>query len=235
MGRRGTLAGGIALRATIVAWIALSCSLVQAATFTVSNLNDSGAGSFRQAIIDANAAGVGPHTIDVTVTGTVNLLSALPSVAENITVSGVGTSNFTLTGNSFGINGGIATSVTSTGTTTMDSVGGAGSLTKLGVGTLILDGTSTYTGGTTVTTGTLQGDTNSLQGNITNNASVTFEQGFNGTYGSAMIGAGSLTKQGIGTLTLTGANTYSGGTTITAGLCRGTRSACKATLRTTLR
>ena len=48
---------------------------------------------------------------------------------------------------------------------------GSGSLTKSGAGTLILSGTNSYTGGTTVSAGTLQGDTTSLQGNILNNAS----------------------------------------------------------------
>jgi hypothetical protein len=33
----------------------LSLSIAQAATFTVSNLNDSGPGSLRQAVLDANA------------------------------------------------------------------------------------------------------------------------------------------------------------------------------------
>ncbi|MGZ8711392.1 MAG: Calx-beta domain-containing protein, partial [Thermoanaerobaculia bacterium] len=42
---------------------------VSAATFTVTNTNDSGAGSLRQAIDDANSAGVGPHTIEFNIAG----------------------------------------------------------------------------------------------------------------------------------------------------------------------
>ncbi len=58
--------------------------LVTAATFTVINTNDSGAGSLRQAITDANGAGAGPHTIAFDIPGsgvqTITLLSALPAL-----------------------------------------------------------------------------------------------------------------------------------------------------------
>ena len=67
---------------------------------------------------------------------------------------------------------------------------GTGSLTKSGAGTLILTGNNTYAGGTTVSAGTLQGDTTSLQGNILNNANVTFNQTTDGTYAGKMSGSG---------------------------------------------
>ena len=98
---------------------------------------------------------------------------------------------------------------------------GTGSLTKTGAGTLTLSGANTYTGGTTVSAGVLQGNTTSLQRNITNNANVTFDQAAAGTYSSVMSGTGSLTKTGAGTLTLSGANTYTGGTTVSAGTLQG--------------
>jgi hypothetical protein len=52
------------------ALVALLCvrSRVQAATFTVTNTNDSGAGSLRQAIADANGS-AGPHTIAFAIPG----------------------------------------------------------------------------------------------------------------------------------------------------------------------
>jgi autotransporter-associated beta strand protein len=101
----------------------------------------------------------------------------------------------------------LATALTSSG----------GSFTKLGAGTLTLSGANTYNGGTTVSAGILVGTTTSLQGAITNNAAVTFDQAVDGTYAAAMSGTGSLTKLGAGTLTLSGSNSYNGATTVSAG------------------
>ena len=94
------------------------------------------------------------------------------------------------------------------------AMSGSGSLAKTGAGTLVLAGANSYSGGTTVSAGVLQGTTASLQGNILNNASVVFDQAGTGTYAGVMSGSGSLTKSGTGTLILTGANSYSGGTTV---------------------
>ena len=98
-------------------------------------------------------------------------------------------------------------------------ISGTGGITKAGTGTLTtLTRANTYTGGTTVSAGNLQGDSTSLQGAITNNARVTFNQTAAGAYAGTMSGTGALTKTGTGTLTLSGANTYTGGTTIDAGV-----------------
>ncbi|NGX51208.1 MAG: Extracellular serine protease [Chlamydiae bacterium] len=93
-------------------------------------------------------------------------------------------------------------------------ISGTGSLIKNGSEILILNGANTYSGGTTVSAGTLAGTTAGLQGTILNNATVEFDQNTNGTYSSVMRGAGDLIKSGTGTLTLSGANTYTGATTI---------------------
>ncbi|MBJ7259935.1 MAG: autotransporter-associated beta strand repeat-containing protein, partial [Chthoniobacterales bacterium] len=100
-------------------------------------------------------------------------------------------------------------------------ISGSGTLNKLGSGTLALYGTNTYSGGNVIAAGTLEGDTTSLQGVITNNGVVSFLQATNGSYGSAISGSGSLTKAGNGTLTLAGANSYSGGTLLSAGTLSG--------------
>ncbi|MBY0322349.1 MAG: autotransporter-associated beta strand repeat-containing protein [Reyranella sp.] len=102
-----------------------------------------------------------------------------------------------------------------------NAISGSGSLTKQGNGTLTLSGINSYTGGTTVSAGVLQGNTQSLQGDILNNAAVTFDQATNGTYAGSMSGSGMLTKSGAGTLVLTGVNSYSGTTTVSAGTLQG--------------
>src|SRR5260370_23817775 len=97
------------------------------------------------------------------------------------------------------------------------AIAGSGGLVKQGTGTMILSGANGYTGGTIVSAGILQGTASSLQGNITNNAAVVFDQNTNGTYSGVMTGNGSFTKQGTGTLTLTSANTQTGGAAINGG------------------
>ncbi|MGR8953069.1 MAG: autotransporter outer membrane beta-barrel domain-containing protein, partial [Gammaproteobacteria bacterium] len=97
------------------------------------------------------------------------------------------------------------------------NISGSGSLTKEGGGTLILTGRNTYSGGTTVSDGVLQGNTVSLQGNITNNATVVFDQADIGIYTGTMSGEGKLIKQNSGILILNNENTYREGTEIKAG------------------
>ncbi len=85
-------------RCVPVALLALSATFAQANTFTVSNTSDSGVGSFRQAILDANAIQVtggqacAPHTIVFNIAGsgtrTIRPLSPLPRFNIPITVDG---------------------------------------------------------------------------------------------------------------------------------------------------
>ena len=80
-----------------VAVTALSMTSAAAATFNVTNTNDSGAGSLRQAILDANALG-GTNVVSFTVGGTVTLASELPVITSAMTISGNG-NNPTVSGN----------------------------------------------------------------------------------------------------------------------------------------
>jgi outer membrane autotransporter protein/filamentous hemagglutinin family protein len=106
--------------------------------------------------------------------------------------------------------------------TIANSLTGSARLEKTDAGTLVLGGANSYTGGTLVSGGTLQGTTTSLRGDIVaNNATVAFAQDTDGSFAGTLSGSGSLRKAGSGTLTLTGAHTYAGGTTIDAGTLAG--------------
>lgn len=56
--------------------------------FTVSNLNDSGAGSLRAAISAANADSSASSTIQFTVNGTITLTADLPTITHSLTIDG---------------------------------------------------------------------------------------------------------------------------------------------------
>lgn len=121
-----------------------------------------------------------------------------------------------------------ASSVLTTGgnnnsTTFAGSLTGLGGLTKTGSGTFTLTGTSNFVGTTTISGGTLQiGNATTtgtiIGGPIVNNASLVFNRSDNIDSSVAISGTGSLTKQGLGTLTLLSTNSYAGGTTISAGI-----------------
>ena len=65
---------------------------IQATTFIVSNLNDAGPGSLRQAINNANAdltaSSASPHIIDVNQAGTIFLNSVLPDILNHVIING---------------------------------------------------------------------------------------------------------------------------------------------------
>lgn len=93
--------------------LSLSVPTAYAATYDVSNLNDSGAGSLRQAITDANA-NPGNDLISFSVAGTITLVTNLPGLTEGVTLDASTTTqagaNIVVTapgaGNALGLNGG---------------------------------------------------------------------------------------------------------------------------------
>jgi fibronectin-binding autotransporter adhesin len=129
---------------------------------------------------------------------------------------------------------GIATvtnnnSITNNGTLQYDASGqvdtiardisGTG-LLEVSNGLLILTGKNSYTGGTAISGGTLQVGTNGTSGSlgsgpVTNNSTLAFDRSDSVTFTNFINGTGSLVQQGSGTLTLSGANTYTGNTEIT--------------------
>ena len=104
-----------------------------------------------------------------------------------------------------------------------NTIQGTGSVTQNDTagGTLTLVGAEGYTGGTTITLGTLQlGDGTNLgtvSGNITDNSALIFNEPANVTYGGVISGSGSLTVKGTKTVVLTANNTYTGATNIETG------------------
>ncbi|CAJ0679333.1 autotransporter domain-containing protein [Ralstonia mannitolilytica] len=100
-------------------------------------------------------------------------------------------------------------------------ISGAGGVGVTGSRTITLTGDNTYTGATTITTGTLQigngGTTGSVAGNIVNNGTLAFNRSDAVTYAGTISGAGNLVQAGAGTLTILGTAGYAGSTTINAG------------------
>ena len=120
-----------------------------------------------------------------------------------------------------GASGGSFAPAASTQFTVGSVLTGSNALTEKGAGTLILSANNTYSGGTTISSGTLQigagGTTGSIVGNVTDNSTLAFNRSDSITFGGVISGTGTLTQQGAGSLTLSGANTYSGGTVLQNG------------------
>ncbi|ECH9213886.1 fibronectin-binding autotransporter adhesin ShdA [Salmonella enterica subsp. enterica] len=157
---------------------------------------------------------------------------------RKLTKQGDGTLILSNTGNDYGdteIDGGILAAkdaaslgtgdVTITESATLalsqgtldNNVTGGGKIVKTGTGELTLSGDNTYSGGTTITGGTLTADhADSLGTGAIANSGVL--QVGEGELENTLSGSGALVKTGTGELTLSGDNTYSGGTTIDDGV-----------------
>jgi len=169
------------------------------------------------------------------ITGTITL----GGESYTLTLAGGGTNSIEILSTGMGI-----------GTlTVIGPIGGTTSLTCTGGGTITFSGNHTYTGGTTtiaqgvvelvsggsfpsggdvVIDGTLNigsGASSQTIGNlggtgdalILGSVALTAGTSNTGTFTGVISGTGSFTKQGSGTLVLEGVNTYTGGTTISAG------------------
>jgi autotransporter-associated beta strand protein len=122
------------------------------------------------------------------------------------------------TSNALVVSGGIADYPGLTGTPVVVS----------GSGTTTLSGTSTYAGTTTITSGTLVvsgllGGGNYGAG-ITDNGSLVFSNPGNQTLSGVVSGSGTFTKAGLGTVNLSQANSFSGGTVVSQGTLIGAAS-----------
>ena len=221
---------------------AAALTKVGSGTLTLSGSNTySGSTTLAAGIISISSSanlGATPGTVD----------------ADNIIFNG-GTLNTTGTF-TLGTNKGI--SLTGNGTLNTDSsttltyggiISGSSNLKKSGAGTLLLTGSNTYTGSTTLSAGTISisssdnlgatpgsadadniifngGTLNSsanftLETNkgitLTGDGTVNTDSSTTLTYGGVITGSENLIKTGTGTFVLSGINTYTGNTTISAG------------------
>ncbi|TNG10324.1 autotransporter outer membrane beta-barrel domain-containing protein, partial [Salmonella enterica subsp. enterica serovar Kentucky] len=198
-------------------------TLISDGTLVASNVEALGTGDITDnAVLELNTGG----DFDNAISGSGQVVK---SGDETLTLSG---SN-TYTGGTI-ISGGtlVATNVEALGTGDVtdnatlelntggdfdNAIGGTGSVVKSGDKTLTLSGANSYTGGTTISGGTLVA--NNVEalgtGDVTNNATLELNTG--GDFDNAISGSGQVVKSGDKTLTLSGANSYSGATTISGG------------------
>jgi autotransporter-associated beta strand protein len=196
---------------------------VQAGTLKIDTINNASAnGELGNSALSVILGTIGG-------TGMLEYTGATASSTKNFTMASGGTGAFQIDSS--------GTSLTLSGV-----IDGSGSLLKTGPGTLILTGTNTYSGGSTISAGTLVVNSASSLGassgaltinagtlevstgfstsrNVTlGDSASTFEVDASQTYTDTGVisGTGTLNKTGLGTMVL-GANTYSGGTAVTAG------------------
>jgi fibronectin-binding autotransporter adhesin len=93
-----------------------------------------------------------------------------------------------------------------------------------------------FTGGVTISAGTLQVGNNDTagnlpaNGNVVDNSALVFARSDNPAFGGVISGTGTVTQNGAGTLTLSGANTFAGAVTVAQGTLQiGNGSALGAT------
>ena len=101
------------VRCSTAVLLGLSCA--GAAEFAVTNLDDSGPGSLREAMTSAIAAG-GTNVITFNAIGTISLASSLPDITNSLTIAGPGPASLNISGENnvrifHMVGGGIAVSL----------------------------------------------------------------------------------------------------------------------------
>jgi len=208
---------------------------VSAATFTVTNLDDSGEGSLRQAILDANA-NPGADIIDFQdeLIGTITLTSGELLVSDDLTVNGPGSFSITVSGNHasrvFGINTGVTAMISgltisdgqisgngggifNIGNLTLTNVVVSGCSSGLGGGGIFNNGTMTITDCTLSDNHT--NDNNASGGGVFSSGPLMIT-GSTLSNNSAVRGGGIFNSNGTGPLTFTNC-TLSGNSAINTG------------------
>jgi autotransporter-associated beta strand protein len=184
-------------------------------TFTGINTYSGGTTISAGTLQTTGSGTLGAASGGVTVSGgTLDLGDTTQSQNGGVTLTGGTIQNGTLTSSgTFNLQNGTVTAMLT----------GSGTVIKTTPGTVVLAGTNTYTGDTTVTGGTLQigngGTTGTITGSglIIDNGVLAFDHSDTVTVSNNISATGSLTQAGVGTLILTGYNTYAGATSVSAG------------------
>ena len=174
----------------------------------------------------------GTGTLTISGTGTVSVGGGAGPVTIASQAGSVGTLNFGTNGGSagtlsagtiaFGSGAGVINFNQTNATTLSGSISGNGTVNQLGTGTTTLTGNNSYTGTTTISAGTLQIGNGGASGtlgttNVIDNGTLALNRSDVVTLGNTISGTGAFIQKGTGTTTLTGNNSYTGTTTISAG------------------
>lgn len=203
--------------------------------------------------------GLGGSNTDLNVMGgsIINGTGGVTTVAKNDAGTWALTGNNSYTGDTI-VNGGVlqigaggttgsvasANIVVAAGTLAFDrsdtlgidgTISGTGNVRQSGTGITVLTAANTYSGGTSITAGTLQlgngGANGSLIGNVANDGTLAFDRSDVYGFGGLISGTGGVTQAGTGTTLLAVANSYKGATSVQAGtlLINGDQSAATGT------
>jgi autotransporter-associated beta strand protein len=131
--------------------------------------------------------------------------------------------SYVITGAAVTLNSGLVNNA-AVNESIFNTITGSGSLLQNGSARLTLQGDNTYTGGTTISSGTLRvgfgGSTGSIIGDVLNNGTLIFSRSDAPVYSGVISGSGAVTivnNPFTGKTILTGDSSYAGGTTINGG------------------
>lgn len=229
--------GSIASSSEVVADANFNVSQVTNPSVTIRSLSGASSGTVTlgdRNLIVSNAAGVFAGTVSgaggqVTV-GAGSLTLTGNNIYTGQTAVQSGASLLIGTGGTTGaiqsaslLNDGTVVFSRSNALTYVGSISGAGIVRQAGSGTTVLTGAVAAGGGVQVTAGTLSVEgANAFSPNvsISTGATLSFEKTQEFVYSGVVSGAGRLVQAGVGAngkLIVTGANTFTGGTTINSG------------------
>ena len=221
--KAAALASSVVMLALLAIALTTATKRVSAATFTVTNLNDSGEGSLRQAIFDANA-NAGADTIDFQdeLVGTITLTSGELVITDDLTINGPGIFAITVSGNNasreFEINAGVTAAISGLTISDGNSMGGDGAGIR-NAGTLALSnvvvsnnttngaltgrggGVFSISGDLTIRDSTVSGNSATKGGGIYSPASVTIINSTLSGNRADFIGGGIYMLGGTATIT----------------------------------